>query len=117
MHRVLIAASVIAVMAASAQALAAQAPTQPIPRPKPIVRVVNTGTDSIRVEFRSGRSLSCAQNTLVDVRMLGASKGWAVRSDEPLCYRYQRNPMAPTPVWSSWVRKVLARTAVVSDSV
>lgn len=117
MTKVLLAACVTLVFAVSPTPLEAQTPTRPARRPKPTVRVVNTGADSIRVEFRSGRNLNCAQNWLVGVRMVGAAKSWTVRSDEPLCYRYQRNPVDASPVWSPWVRKVVARSAVASDSV
>ena len=96
--------------------LAAQTPATPSST-KPEIRVLNTGTDSIRIEFRSGRNPSCDQKRSVGTRMIGPAKVWTVRSDGDLCYRYQKDPNQRSPTWSAWVQPLLTRSAVRTDSI
>lgn len=82
---------------------------------KALLRILNTTTDSVRIEVSTGRGADCDQNTYAVVKSIGPGKSWTLRSDLPICYRVQKD--RASPVWSGWNRKTMVRASVAVDSL
>ena len=79
--------------------------------------LVNTTSDSVRVELRTGRQGACDIRRVLEVRAIAPGKYWSIRTDRPLCYRVQASGAPIGSPWSAWRTPTLSRTAVTTDSL
>jgi hypothetical protein len=73
-----------------------------------MLQLRNTRWDGIRLEVRVGPSQDCEDNSDQGVRVLRREAGWAVVTDEVICWRRELTPGDPGTAWSPWAQVRLA---------
>ena len=73
------------------------------------LRILNTTSDTLRVEIRVGSSSRCDDVRATAVRVLPPGRSWLVAADHPICWRRALGGGAVVPRWTPWQRRTPAQ--------
>ena len=73
------------------------------------MNIRNPNFDAVNVEVRLGPSGDCSQNTSFGSRQLRKGDVWTITTDQPVCWRRDLTPNAPTGQWTPWNRQTVTK--------
>jgi hypothetical protein len=73
------------------------------------MNIRNPNFDAVNVEVRLGSNADCSQNPSFGSRQLRKGDVWTITTDQPVCWRRDLTPNAPTGQWTPWNRQTVTK--------